>query len=82
MLGRVGAMKMIGTTLRDEDEGRDKRSGIRFRSPFICWTVKSYFENQVLSQRRCLFGRTLFFNSRIFGNEELSNMTRKLWPIR
>ena len=78
-------MKITGTEakedLRDEDEGRDKRSGMRFWSPFICWTVKSYFKNHVLSRRRCLFGRTLFFNSRIFGNEELSNLTRKLWPI-
>ena len=63
-------MKMTGTeakeALGDEDKGRDKRSGMRFRSPFICWTMKSHFENQVLSQRRCLFGRTLFLNSRFF----------------
>ena len=86
VLGIVGAMKMTGTeakeTLRDEDEGRNKRSGMRFRSLFLCWIVKSYFDNQVLSRRRCLFGRTLFFNSRFFGKEELSNLTRKLWPMR
>ena len=39
VLGRVGAMKMTGTeakeTRRDEDKGRDKRSGMRFWSPFM-----------------------------------------------
>ena len=85
VLGREEVMNMTGTegkeTLKDEDEGF-KRLGMRFWSPFIYWTVKSYFDNQVLSRRRCLFGRALFFNSRIFGKKELSNLTRKLWPIR
>ena len=79
--GCVAKSRSHEEILKDEDEGQDNRSGMRFRSPFICWTVKSYFENQVLSRRRCLFGRALFLNLRIFGNEELSNLTRKLWQM-
>ena len=48
-----------------EDGGLDSRLGMRFWSPLICWTKKSYLENHVLRRRRCLSRSVLFLKSRI-----------------
>lgn len=72
----VGVMRIIF------EGGLVKRSGMRFLSPFIYWTVKSYRINQFLSLRSCLSGSDLFLKFKIFGKHKLSNFTRKLCPIK
>ena len=83
--GREEVMKITGTVTEEEMNvkeadkgGLDNRSGMRFWSPLICCTEKSYLKNHVLRQRRCLSGSVLFLKLRIFGKDELSNLTRKL----
>ena len=62
--------------------GRVRKSGMRFCLPLMCWTVKSYLENQVLRLSNCLSGSNLFLKSKIRGKEELSMWIRNLWLIR
>ena len=72
--GKEEFIKITGTVMEEEmrvrvaeDGGLDSRSGMRFLSPLICWTEKSYLENHVLRRRRCLSGSVLFLKSIIFG---------------
>ena len=71
MKGKDGVIAMTGmvnreVTKMDEElevdlgGGLDRRSGIRFLSPFICWTMKSYLVNQFLRRSNCLSGSVLF----------------------
>ena len=59
-------------------DGRVRKSRIRFLSPFMCWTMKSYLANQAFKLSNCLSISNLFLKSRIFGKEELSILIRKL----
>ena len=63
-------------------EGRVRKSGIKFLSPLMCWTVKSYLVNQAFKLSSYLSGSNLFLKSRIFRKEKLSILIRKLWLIK
>ena len=66
-------MAMTGMMLVEERSeglfiaGRVRKSGIKFCLPLMCWTIKSYFENQVLRLRSCLSESNLFLKSKIRG---------------
>ena len=49
-------------------DGRVRKSGIRFLSPLMCWTVKSYFANHVFKLSNCLSGSNLFLKSSLEKN--------------
>ena len=81
-------MAIIGMVVMEEMrtglfmDGWVRKSGIRFLSTLMCWTVKSYFVNHVFKLSNCLSGSNLFLKSKIFGKELLSILMRKLWLTR
>ena len=52
-------------------------SGIRLWSPFICFTEKSYFENQSFNFSNIFSGTFFPLKFMMFGKAELSILTRK-----
>ncbi|KAF7840442.1 hypothetical protein G2W53_002740 [Senna tora] len=62
--------------------GLDNKSARTFVVPFICFTVKSYFENQSFHRNSCLSGTIFPLKSSIFGKEELSICISKRHELR
>ena len=83
--GSEVAMKMTGKWCSEDMQNKDLSglaslesiSGIRLWSPFICFTEKSYFENQSFSLSNIFSGTFFPLKFMMLGKAELSILTRK-----